>query len=397
MYPLIQLKKAAPVFLVALVCFGLLPTTQAVTPAPDGGYPNNTTAEGHDALFNLTTGTDNTALGFEALYHDTTGGYNTATGRAALFNNNGINNTANGAGALYTNTSGHDNTATGKDALHKNTTGTENTATGLQALYSNTTGHYNTATGASALYSNISGNYNTATGDSALFYNTIGNSNIAVGVSAGVNLTTGSNNIDIGNAGVAGESNKIRVGTVGTQTATFIAGISGVAVTGTAVVVNSGGQLGVAPSSERFKEAIRPMDKASEAILALKPVTFRYKMEAIDPQRIPQFGLVAEDVEQVNPDLVVRDKEGKPYSVRYDQVNVMLLNEFLKEHRTVKEQETTISQLEISVAKQQANASQEENEIQSLSTSLDEQASQIEKVSAQLETSKPAPQVVNNP
>ena len=163
-----------------------------------------------------------------------------------------------------------------------------------------------------------------------------GSNNIALGSFAGSNLTTGDNNIDIGNSGAGAESDTIRIGDSALQNRTFVAGISGIPITGTTVVVNGSGQLGVSPSSQRFKDEIKTMDKASEAILALKPVTFRYKKE-IDPARISQFGLVAEEVEKVNPDLVVRDKEGKPYSVRYDQVNAMLLNEFLKQHRTVEE------------------------------------------------------------
>jgi hypothetical protein len=193
-----------------------------------------------------------------------------------------------------------------------------------------------------------------------------------LGFNAGKNITTGSDNIDIGNVGIAGESNTIRIGAVGTQTNTFIAGIQGVAVTGSAVVVNASGQLGVVPSSARFKEAIKPMEKASEAILSLKPVTFRYK-EAIDPDRIPQFGLVAEEVEKVNADLVVRDEEGKAMTVRYEAVNAMLLNEFLKEHRKVEEQAATIAQLK--------------NQIESLTAGL-------QKVTDQIEVNKTAPHLV---
>jgi hypothetical protein len=210
--------------------------------------------------------------------------------------------------------------------------------------------------------------------------NSTGSNNIALGNSAGHNLT-GNNNIDIGNAGVAGEAGTIRIGTQGTQTKAFIAGIHGVAVTGVAVKVTATGQLGVAPSSARFKEQIKPMDKASEAILALKPVTFRYKPE-VDPDGAPQFGLVAEDVEKVNPDLVVHDAEGKVYSVRYDAVNAMLLNEFLKEH-------CKVESLEKAMAEQQ-------KENAAMRGMLKEQAAQIQQVSAQLEVTKPAPQTVLN-
>ncbi len=237
---------------------------------------------------------------------------------------------------------------------------------GFQALFNNTTGLSNTANGYQALYLNETGGGNTANGVQAL-YQTTGGSNIALGFQAGVNLTTGGNNIDIGAPGAAGESNKIRIGKQGTQNGTFIAGISGVAVTGTQVVVNANGKLGVATSSARFKEAIKPMGKSSEAILALKPVTFRYKND-LDPDKIPQFGLIAEEVEKVSPDLVVRDEAGKVNTVRYEAVNAMLLNEFLKEHRKVQELEKQIG---------------------ALTTGL-------QKVNDQLELTKTAPQLVAN-
>ena len=332
-----------------LICFALAPTVEALLPPPppDGGYPNFNTAEGTSALFNLTTGYENTAIGAGALYFNTTGYYNTATGFHAL----------------YGNTTGIDNTATGNFSLDRNTTGNNNTAIGYFSLNSHTTGNNNTAIGHNALANNI-----------------IGSSNIALGKGAGVFLTTGSNNIDIGNFGVAAESNTIRIGSV--QTRAFIKGISSVAIAGAPVVVNAGGQLGVAPSSADFKHEIRPMGEESEAILALKPVSFCYDQD-IDEQSLPQFGLVAEDVEKVNPDLVLRNEEGKPYSVRYEAVNAMLLNEFLKEHRKNEEQEATITAL-------RANATQQQKQIEALTATL-------QKVSAQLEASKPSPQVVNNP
>ena len=342
MNPLIQLKRAIPFFVVALAWLGLLPIAQALLPPPppDGGYPNGNTAEGERALFNLTTGVGNTAVGFEALFDNTNGHANTATGGQALWNN----------------TSGEANTATGRSALVRNTTGDANTATGAGALADNTTGGSNTATGVQALYRSTGGG------------------NIALGFQAGVNLTTGGNNIDIGNPGVAGESNKIRIGTQGMHNGTFIAGISGVAGTGNHVVINAMGKLGVAASSARFKEEIKPMDKASEAIHALKPVTFRYK-EELDPEGIPQFGLVAEEVEKVNPNLIVRDADGKAYTVRYDAVNAMLLNEFLKEHKTVQEQGAIIAR--------------QQKQIEVLTAGL-------QKVSAQLDLNKPASRTVLN-
>jgi trimeric autotransporter adhesin len=273
---------------------------------------------------------------------------------------NANSNTAQGTQALFSNTTGNANTATGVGALYKNTTGTGNTATGMAALGSNTTGFSNTAIGARTLLS-ATGNYNVALGDSA-----------------GESLTTGDNNIDIGYNvfGVKGESNTIRIGNPDIM-ATYITGISGQTVVGgTAVFVDSSGKLGTMSASTRFSDEIKPMDKASEAILTLKPVTFRYTQE-IDPKRsIPQFGLIAEEVEKVNPELVGRDEKGKVYSVRYDAVNAMLLNEFLKEHRKVE-------RLETSVVRQQ-------KQIETLTASL-------QKVSAQIEASRSAPNMINNP
>jgi len=359
----------------ALTCISLSATARALNPPPDGGYFNETTAEGDGALFSLTTGFGNTALGFNALHSLTDGFVNTATGRNALLSNTtGSQNTATGGAALLNNTTGEGNTAHGRAALANSTTGNQNAATGWQTLFGNTTGNGNTATGAFALLSNTTGGDNMAHGRAALADNTTGNGNIALAAFAGDNLTTGDNNIDIYDEGVAGESNTIRIGTSGVQTRTFIAGISGTAVTGVAVRVSSSGQLGTAPSSERFKDAIKPMDKSSEGILALKPVTFRYKHE-LDPKGIPQFGLIAEQVAKVNPDLVARDEHGKVYTVRYDAVNAMLLNEFLKQHRKVEQQEATI-------AKQQ-------KQIEALTTGL-------QKVSDELVLSKPAPQMVGN-
>jgi hypothetical protein len=273
------------------------------------------------------------------------------------------------------------NTVLGDDALILNTTGFQNTAFGSQALLSNTTGLDNTAIGARTLESNTTGINNTAIGFNALPNNTNGNNNIALGSNAGFNLANDSNNIAIGNRGDAGESNTIRIGN-GTHNATFIAGISGApAAGGVAVMIGSNGKLGTIASSERFKDKIQPMDKASEAILALKPVTFHYKKD-LDPEGIPQFGLVAEQVEKVNPDLVARDADGKAYTVRYEAVNAMLLNEFLKEHRTVQE-------LKSIIAKQEANAARQEKQIEALTAGL-------QKVSAELELSKAVPQTALN-
>jgi uncharacterized coiled-coil protein SlyX len=380
------LRRCLLLIPLALACFALAPAARAALPppTPDGGYPNGNTAEGTGALFSLTTGTNNTANGDTALNHNTIG----------------YNNTAIGNTALYSNTTGYKNAANGHNALLSNTTGFQNTATGAGSLKFNTTGNYNTANGNGALNSNTSGLGNTAIGAGALFNNTTGKLNIGLGGAAGQSLTTGSNNIDISNPGVAAESNIIRIGNqvaftdlVGivhpAHTKTFIAGIHGATASGAVTVyVNSSGQLGTLPSSARFKHDIHSMDKASEVILALKPVTFHYKAE-IDPKGIPQFGLVAEEVEKVDPDLVARDDQGKVYTVRYEAVNAMLLNEFLKEHQKVEQQEATITQVKSTAAKQEATIAKQQKQIEALTTGL-------QKVSAQVEMSRPVPQMVDN-
>jgi hypothetical protein len=351
MNPLIQSKNTTilPVLIaLTLGCFGLSPTARAVDPPPDGGYPNFNTAEGEDALFSLTIGDNNTAVGFHA---------------------------------LFSNIKGDNNTAVGSIALQHNTGGLANTATGAHALGNNTTGDANTAAGVDALFNNSTGNRNTAFGVESLKKNN-GSDNIAIGYEAGMNIGTGSNTICIGHMGVTGDTNTIRIGTTGVHTSTNIAGISGsVVANGVAVIVDANGKLGTIVSSVAFKDDVKPMEKVSEAILALQPVTFRYKKE-LDPDAIPQFGLVAEDVAKVDPDLVARDEQGKPYAVRYEAVNAMLLNEVLKEHRKVEEQ-AEINQLQ-------------EATIARLEAALKAQASQIQKVSDQLRAQAPAPRVVAN-
>jgi len=390
---------------VAFACFTVLPLAQAVSPAPDGGYPGRNTAEGETALFSLTTGGFNTAVGYLSLRSDTIGGFNTAIGAGALLANTanentatgvgallsnsiGIRNTASGAFALFFNTTGNSNCAFGAFALESNTTANDNTATGDSALQNNTTGSANTATGDFALFHNTTGQTNTGAGVNALFNNTSGSNNTVLGYSAGHDLTTGDNNIDIGYnvLGVAGESNTIRIGNTDVTT-TIIRGINGQTIpSGATVLVAANGQLGTMTSSARFKQDIKPMDKSSEALLALKPVSFRYTKE-IDPPGISQFGLVAEDVEKVNPDLVVRDEKGKPYSVRYDQVNAMLLNEFLKEHKTVQELKSTVQKQEGIIAQQQksfqSKLAEQERQIEAL-------ASGLQKVSSQLAEASPS-------
>ena len=334
---------------------------------------NENTATGAGALLNNTIGVNNVANGAFALFSNTEGSYNTAAGDQALFSNTtGTVNTAIGAGALFSNTTGYDNTAIGGDfVLFSNTTGGYNTAVGVFALAGNTTGGNNTANGAGALQNNTTGFYNTANGDFALTSNTTGLSNTANGYSAlAFNTTssyntangmsalyhsTGSGNIGLGafaGANVTTANNVICIGTDGNNedNSCYVGNIFGAtSANGVAVLVNSNGRLGTMTSSKRFKEHIKPMDNMSEALYSLKPVSFRYRKE-FDSAGTSQLGLVAEDVEKIDPDLVVRDKEGKPYSVRYDQVNAMLLNEFLKEHKASMEEQKRVEQLEAIVA-----------------------------------------------
>ena len=410
--------------ILSLTYVGLLPKAEAVSPPPDGGYPGGNTAEGQSALLSLTSGNYNTAAGFLSLLSTTTNSFNTGIGAGTLLSNTagslntpqgippGSENTATGAGALLSNTTGAENTANGAFALFSNTeanfntaigaralflnTGAENTAIGASALENNTTGNFNSANGAFALFfngtgksnaaigdntlfSNTAGNGNLAIGDSALFANTAGNNNVAIGVSA-LQGTTGSGNIALGfqaGALVGSSGNVIAIGSPGddVDNSCFISNIRDVQTQNAdaiAVVVDSAGQLGTASSSARYKKEIKPMDNASDAILALKPVTFHYKHDETNTQ---QFGLIAEEVAAVNPNLVVRDKKGEIYTVRYEAVNAMLLNEFLKAHQKLEEQGATI-------AKQQ-------KQIEALTTGL-------QKVSAQLEVKKPSPQTVLN-
>jgi hypothetical protein len=410
----------------ALVCFALVQNTKAVSPAPDGCYPGFTTAEGCKALNFLTSGAGNTGVGWEALYVDTTGSYNTALGAGALILNNGDSNTAVGAVALLLNTTGTENTAVGTDALVYNATGMLNTAVGAFALFNNN-GDGNTAIGDTALNSNMTGNYNLGAGFHALNHNTTGGGNTAVaGFDALYSNTTGTQNVAVGsqalfsntdhggntalgtNAGMSSTgslntflgfaagsnvttgNNVIAIGAnvagVDVDNTCFIGNVYGVTTQNAAipVYIDSTGQLGTASSSRRYKTDIKSMDKASESILALKPVSFRYKAHK---DTTPQFGLIAEDVEKINPNLVIYDADGKPYTVRYEAVNAMLLNEFLKEHRKVDQQRKDF----------EAAIAQEQKEIEALTAIVKDQAAQIQKVNARLEASKPAAQVVNNP
>jgi hypothetical protein len=382
-----------------LGCFAVSPTAQAVVPAPDGGYPGENTAEGDSALFSLTAnGVRNTAIGFNALFSNTGGGANTAIGASALASNTANDNTACGSYALANNTTGSGNTAfgidalmlningnsnhaSGHDVLFNNTGGNANTANGANVLFSNTTGNNNTADGLQALFSNTTGSSNTANGFNALASNTTGSNNTALGFRAGFNLTTGNGNVCIGKGvlGVSGENNTTRISNVYSSVAS-----------GRAVYVNSDNKIGTLVSSRRFKDDIKPMDKASETILALKPVTFRYKKE-IEPSGAIMFGLIAEEVEKVDPELVTRNAKGEVETVRYDAVNAMLLNEFLKQHHQVQEQDRKLEAQDRKMQQQQAVIAKQQKQIDALKMGL-------QKVSAELELSKPAPQtVLNNP
>jgi trimeric autotransporter adhesin len=351
------------------------------------------TATGAFALFKNVGGFSNSAFGRSALEENVSGNENTATGQnALLFNQTGSSNTANGQAALQGNIGGSDNTAVGWHALI-DSTGAFNTAMGSGALASNGAGNFNNAFGRGALALHTGGDGNVAVGDSALANHATGTSNTAIGNSTLVNATTGdfnialgvfagqnitgNNNIDIGNGGIATDSNTIRIGN-GSHTQASIAGIFGVTTggVGSPVLVDSSGQLGTISSSRRFKREIKPMDSASEAILALKPVTFHYKT---DKTGTPQFGLIAEEVAEVNPDLVVRDKDGEIYTVRYDAVNAMLLNEFLKEHSEVEELQTAVADQQKAF---QSKLAEQEKQIATLTSGL-------QKVNAQLATPRP--------
>jgi hypothetical protein len=401
------LRRGFLLITLTLVCFALPPKARALLPAPtpDGAYPGWNTAEGSGALFNVTTGNFNTAIGGHALYGETYGSANTAIGAFSLSSNNaGFWNVAVGQGALHDNTDGFGNTAVGYQALYRNpgrgklNSGNDNTATGYQALYNNNGAGNNTATGSGALYQTTTGNFNTADGFRALYSNTTGGGsppfdpyggNTAIGYFALYNNTTGSGNTALGNqagSSVTTANGVICIGALGANVdnSCYIGHISGADATGgDPVFITSAGKLGTVnpPSAARFKEEIKPMNEASQAILALKPVTFRYKKE-FDPKGVPQFGLVAEDVEKVNPDLVKRDRDGNLQTVRYDAVNAMLLNEFLKEHREVAE-------LKSIVAEQRKSMEQ-------MATQLKGQAAQIQKVSAQVEVNRSVRQIVVN-
>jgi len=364
------------IVLSVLIIFTVCQMARAVTPAPDGGYPGGNTAEGQQALLSLTTGTYNTAVGWFSLRSNTEGQFNTAIGAGALFANvgdqieHGTENTAIGAGALLNNATGLDNTANGAFALFANTNGSGNTATGVAALQRNTTGGGNTAIGQAALNENTTGSFNTAVGTAALLLAS-GDSNTVVGAGAGGNIGNANNVICIGQ-GVTGAD---------VNDSCYIGNIWNQPGGSQAVYVNSDGKLGALVSSRRFKDEIKPIEQGSEIIYGLRPVSFRYKPE-IEPTRPRAFGLIAEDVEKVSPDLVTRGSDGKVNSVRYDAVNAMLLNEFLKAHKTIQDQNATIVELK--------------SELASVIATVKEQTAQIQKVNARIDASKPRLKVALN-
>ena len=392
------------VILPVVACFAFLPGAQAQ--CVDGCNNLFGTFQGDGALINNGVGSGNTAFGWRALFFTSATSFNTGVGGGALALNNSDDNVAVGAAALLLNTSGADNVAVGTDALVFNDSGADNNAIGSFALFSNIGGFFNNAVGRNVLTNNL-GSENDALGDDALFSVTTGNSNtaigddagdsiadgsfnVAVGDEAGNTITSGSNNTCIGASagiGIVDGTNIIAIGSAATGVfanngpTTFIGGINeptGDPGSTVAVLIDSNNNLGTSVSSRRFKHDIKPMDKASGALLSLKPVSFKYNH---DVKGSTQYGLVAEEVAQVDPHLVVY-RDGQPFTVKYDQVNVMLLNEFLKEHKKVEEQQASISQLK--------------GEMQTMVAQLKEQAAQIQKVSAQIQVNKPAPQVVVN-
>jgi hypothetical protein len=289
--------------------------------------------------------TNNTSFGSNALSLSA-GGQNTAVGASALQNNsNGNYNTAVGSSTLISNTTGSSNTAFGEGSMLANSTGSNNTAIGFQSMPSESVATGNVAIGFQSMLG-ATGSGNTAIGSGSLT-NTAGRNNIAIGNTAGNSLNTGNDNIDVGNAGTALDSGLIRIGTLGTQSATYIAGISGVNITGgAAVVINGAGQLGVVASSQRYKEDIHPMADASDRLLDLQPVTFRYKQASPDGSQPLQYGLIAEQVAKVYPELAVYGRDGQVETLQYQQLPAMLLNEIQKQQKMIQELQTRIATLE---------------------------------------------------
>ena len=400
------------IFGAIVLVLAFLPQAHAVSPPPDGCYPNFTTAEGCNALKFLTSGVGNTGLGAFALYQNSDAGSNTGIGAAALALNNAESNTAVGATALLLNTTGDTNTAVGRNALTNNQIGSDNNAVGAFALFNNDSSgmglaNFNNAHGRNALFNNVdgdendafgddameentTGSQNTAMGDDALDGNTTGNGNTAVGKEAGNSIIDGNDNVVLGhNAGIGlvHGSRNIAIGAEESgpfadfDDTCFIGSIFGQIVSDpgsqTAVFVDQFNVVGVFNSSRKYKHDIQPMDKASETLYRLKPVTFRFNS---DWKNTKQYGLIAEEVADLDPSLVVR-KDGETMTVRYEQINSMLLNEFLKEHRKVESLEATVAQ--------------QQKGMEVLTAQLKEQAAQIQKVSTQLELSQSKARMVS--
>jgi hypothetical protein len=395
LFTLMRWRSACILF--ALGCLALCPMARAVVPAPDGGYPNFNTAEGSNALKNLTTGVGNAAVGWFSLFSNTDGSFNTALGAGTLLFNIGdpntglgIQNTGIGALALFSNATGSQNTATGALALLSNTTGVGNLANGHSALYSNTTGFFNSATGADSLANNTIGAYNTANGYQALGSNTTGYFNTALGHAAGANIITGQNNVCIG---------AMVYGVDGVNDTTWIGNVYDSVTTARQVYVNADNKIGTLSSSRRFKHDIQAMDRSSETLFALKPVTFRYK-EDVDRSQALSFGLIAEDVAEVSPELITRDEKGKPQTVRYEAVNAMLLNEFLKEHRKMEQQAREVREDKTMIAELKSTIAQQKIEFQSaiaaLSARMKEQDAKLQRVSTRNDLNGATPQLTAN-
>ena len=430
------------VFILLAVSSFALGQVQAAVDTPDpGGKPISNTADGQNALLSITTGIHNSAFGFDAQLSNTEANFNTAVGSVALLLNNptasgeAAENTAVGAGALFSNTTGGNGTAVGTFALFSNIDGGGHTAVGHAALASNNASGFlssNTAVGISALVTSTSGGANVAVGEGALLSSATGNANVAIGALAGAAYNADETNnicIGAGTGGTAGENNTIRIGNtagingilisdptiLGAQAFTIasnlvgggiqfleIIGLSSISIESTlsqttgasscfvggifnqtptagsnGVVVGPDNKLADASlSSRRFKKDIAPIDKLSEGILALRPVTFHWKT---DNTNEPEFGLVAEEVAEVNLDWITRNPQGEISGVRYQAIPILLLNEFLKEHKKVEEQQANIAELKSTVGV--------------LTAQLKEQAAQIQKVSAQVEMGKPAAKV----
>jgi hypothetical protein len=361
-------SRISGILLAAMSLASIMQSAHAQPPDVVSSDASDNTASGTNALLNLSGGWDNSAFGLTALKLNSSGSYNTAVGSGAMTSNTmGWYNTAVGYASLQSNTDASNNTATGVFSLWKNTAGENNTAFGPYALQANTAGNDNDAQGFKALYSNTTGIDNLGIGSNALYGNVTGSYNIALGFNAGYNQTSGNDNIYLANQGVAGESQTLRLGTQGTRgvvgsgiLSAYIAGVATSQVTGSAVYITSSGQLGVLASSERFKTDVASMGAASEKLAQLRPVTFRLKT---DPTGATQYGLIAEEVAKVYPELVIHGADGRIDAVRYEELAPMLLN---------------------GVQQRQAQIAAQANDLAVQGQKLDSQAETIRNLEAQL-------------